>query len=152
MEIIETRNIDDLLSLVPIEMGIREKNYTSLSVKDTLSFVQRQMEGNRNFHFLMAKNENDVIGYCSFFIDNDPGFKSLCIYRVWHNPEHPSVLVRFKKIQNEICKTYKLNSIKVEVPPSLVPKMKEWGFKQKNIVMEKKVGGSHGRSGKKHSQ
>lgn len=141
MTLIETRDIAEILKIIPHEIEIRQKGRDRKPLKDMLSSVKRRLETDNQFHVFLAKDAEDKLtAYAFFALHCEPEEKRLELCRIWHDEERPSGLMQIVKALRRIVKQYKLESVTaIAQSKEMTAIAKEWGFKMAGVVMEKKV-------------
>ncbi len=137
MNTITTRDISDILSLVPIEIQIRQRDKDTSKTRDMLSYVNYKLQTDNNFHVNIVYDEGEVVGYMMFNICMIPGNRKLDIHRFWY--ANPEALNELNTLQSMIIKEFKLRVISMLVPWDMQKTVRDWGFKRKSIQMEKEV-------------
>jgi len=138
INIIEMRDISDFLKLIPMEMEIRNKGRDIMPIKDMITFVQRQLEDNPNFHILIAYDDERIVGYAAFYINPQPEFRQFHLYRIWTDPKRPDALKELDETRKQIMKHLKLKSFTIEVYKN-VHALERKGFYVKSYIMEQRT-------------
>jgi len=132
MTIVETRDMQDVLKLIPMEIEIRNEGMDIMPLKDMLTIIRQWLDTNPDFHALIAYGDSgEIIGYMLFIIKP----KSVHLWRVWHRARHPEVGDDFLNILKQAAKMRKIKSITTEMYKN--EHLAEYrGFKRHSVIME----------------
>jgi hypothetical protein len=132
-------DIAEVLRIVPIEVKLRQKEKSDIAIKDVLTFVQGQLQSNPYFGIWIVEDGEDVAGYVGLFINVIGRQKSLYIWRIWHDPHRPEVMLMLQDIIAECASNTKTDKIRIEVTRGMKAFNRKWGFKPISTIMERRV-------------
>jgi hypothetical protein len=140
MRIIETRDITEVLRCVPMEMEIRKKGRDHMPIRDMLSLVKENFEHNPLFHFfLIFEDDSDnLIGYFAIIIRPQKEFRTINLYRIWHDGSK-EVRDKIEEIITQIAKETKCRRLTIEVYKNESSIERLYGFRKSSTVMERRI-------------
>lgn len=140
MRIIETRDINEVLKCLPMEVKIRNKGRDVTAIKDTLSLLKTAFEINPYMRFFMAfpDDSDELIGYLVLIIHPEKELKIIHLYRIWYDGKK-EVLNQFIEIIKYLAKEFKCKRLTIEVFKNEKALERKWGFKKSSVIMERRI-------------
>jgi hypothetical protein len=137
MKIVETREISDVLQLIPFEIRIGGQGYDLMPVKNLLAYLADKFDHDPDFHFYIFLGEDDApIAYTFFTIQKHTYEKALFLERIWRDENHPFMVVPLLRLLNRIARENGIRTLKIKITKPLLSAARAWGFKQTCAIME----------------
>lgn len=139
MRITETRDINEVLKCLPMEIEIQKKGRDVMPIKDLLSVLNTAFTTNPNLRFFMAYDENEgVLGYMVLILYPDKEYRSIQIYRIWTNGKK-EILESFIEIIKTLAKEFRCKKIIIVTRKNTKALKRKWGFKVSSTIMERSI-------------
>ena len=131
----EVQDISEIIKCLPFEIEIQRKGRDNGRASHLISFIQTQLN-NPFFKFLIAydeESEEDIIGYTIAIINPIPGYKELCLLRIY--AKNKKVREEFERIGEEIMAENKLKRVSMTVQERYIKVFKRYGFTPVSVNM-----------------
>ena len=136
MRIERITDIEEVMKCIPFEQEIRNKGRDNLRISKMLLFLREQLD-NPMIKFLMAYDEDEIVGYAIAAISLVPSMERLHLMRIY--AKRKDVREGFEKILTEWAKEYKVKTAQMTMHKHIKAIERRYKWKAVSVNMERRI-------------
>jgi len=136
IEVYLAQDISDFFDCIPIEQEIIKKNKEPIQTKKMLAFID-SLIGNPGFAFLVARDDERLVGYAILFIN--PFMDALQLLRVWYEPGNKEARDKLEVAGREWVSQFKIEDVMITATRGIKALKRRWGFRATSVNMKRRI-------------